>query len=200
MLSNGRISLRVRPEVSELSTQGAVTLNGFQVPALTIRRAETTVELGSGQSFMIAGLMSNTSQNLLKKTPGVGDIPVLGALFRSTNFRKGETELVIVVTPYLVNPVDANDIKLPTDGFQTPNELQRLLGNMENDGVSGAKRPVPRAADEGTAPAGPRVGELAQPSPPALLAASKDAASKGRGSKKDRQADANPGFNTLLKR
>ena len=205
VLANGRISLRVRPEVSELSTQGAVTLNGFQVPALTIRRAETTVELGSGQSFMIAGLMSNTSQNLLKKTPGVGDIPVLGALFRSTNFRKGETELVIVVTPYLVNPVDANDIKLPTDGFQTPNELQRLLGNMENDGVSGAKRPVPHAADEGTAPAGPRVGQLGvgemdQPSPPALLAANKDAANKGRGSKKDRQADANPGFNTLLKR
>ena len=196
VLANGRISLRVRPEVSELSSQGAVTLNGFQVPALTIRRAETTVELGSGQSFMIAGLMSNTAQNLLKKTPGVGDIPVLGALFRSTNFRKGETELVIVVTPYLVNPVDANDIKLPTDGFQTPNELQRLLGNMENDGVSGAHRPVPRAADEGTAPAGPRVGELAQPAAPALAAEG-----KGSSAKKDRRASAaNPGFNSLLKR
>ena len=200
VLSNGRISLRVRPEVSELSSQGAVTLNGFQVPALTIRRAETTVELGSGQSFMIAGLMSNNAQNLLKKTPGAGDIPLLGALFRSTNFRKGETELVIVVTPYLVNPVDANDVKLPTDGYQSPNELQRLLGNMESDGRSGARRPVPRAADEGSAPAGPRVGqlgvgELAPASPPPLLAAT-----KGRGSKKDRQADANPGFNTLLKR
>ena len=196
VLANGRISLRVRPEVSELSTQGAVTLNGFQVPALTIRRAETTVELGSGQSFMIAGLMSNTSQNLLKKTPGVGDIPVLGALFRSTNFRKGETELVIVVTPYLVNPVDANDIKLPTDGFQSPNELQRLLGNMENDGVSGAHRPVPRAADEGTAPAGPRVGELTQPAAPALAAEG-----KAKSAKKDRRASAaNPGFNSLLKR
>ena len=145
---------------------------------------------------MIAGLMSNNAQNLLKKTPGVGDIPVLGALFRSTNFRKGETELVIVVTPYLVNPVDANDIKLPTDGFQSPNELQRLLGNMENDGQSGAKRPVPRAADEGTAPAGPRVGELAQPAAPALAATG-----KARPAKNDRRADAaNPGFNTLLKR
>ena len=193
VLANGRISLRVRPEVSELSTQGAVTLNGFQVPALTIRRAETTVELGSGQSFMIAGLMSNNSQNLLKKTPGVGDIPVLGALFRSSNFRKGETELVIVVTPYLVNPVDANDIKLPTDGFQSPNEIQRLLGNMENDGISGAHRPVPRAADEGTAPAGPRVGELTQPAAPPF--------SMAKPANKNRSASAaNPGFNSLLKR
>ena len=193
VLANGRISLRVRPEVSELSSQGAVTLNGFQVPALTIRRAETTVELGSGQSFMIAGLMSNNSQNLLKKTPGAGDIPVLGALFRSTSFRKGETELVIVVTPYLVNPVDANDIKLPTDGFQTPNEIQRLLGNMENDGVSGAHRPVPHAADDQTAPAGPRVGELSQPAAPPF--------SMAKPAKKDRSAStANPGFNSLLKR
>ena len=196
VLANGRISLRVRPEVSELSSQGAVTLNGFQIPALTIRRAETTVELGSGQSFMIAGLMSNNAQRTLEKAPGIGDIPILGSLFRSTNFRKGETELVIVVTPYLVNPVDANDIKLPTDGYQSPNEVQRLLGNMENDGVSGAHRPVPRAADEGTAPAGPRVGELAQPAAPALAAEG-----KAKSTKKDRRASAaNPGFNSLLKR
>ena len=196
VLANGRISIRVRPEVSELSAQGSVTLNGFQVPALTIRRVETTVELGSGQSFMIAGLMSNNSQNLLKKTPGVGDIPILGSLFRSTNFRKGETELVIVVTPYLVNPVGANDIKLPTDGFQSPNELQRLLGNMENDGKSGATRPVPRAADPAPgAAAGPTVGSLAQPGAPALAAAGKDDGPKPKRSMKDRQAAAvRPGF------
>jgi pilus assembly protein CpaC len=189
VLANGRISLRVRPEVSELSTQGAVVLNGFQVPALTIRRAETTVELGSGQSFMIAGLMSNNAQNLLKKAPGIGDVPILGSLFRSTNFRKGETELVIVVTPYLVNPVDANAIKYPTDGFQSPNEIQRLFGNMENDGRSGATRPVPRAADQGPVPAGPQVGSLAQPAAPALVR--KD----DKRSKNDRQAAAaKPGF------
>jgi pilus assembly protein CpaC len=86
------------PEVSELSSQGAVTLNGFQVPALTIRRAETTVELGSGQSFMIAGLLSNSAQHTIDKAPGAGDLPILGALFRSTTFQKGQTELVIVVT------------------------------------------------------------------------------------------------------
>ena len=165
VLANGRISIRVRPEVSELSSQGAVTLNGFQVPALTIRRAETTVELGSGQSFMIAGLMSNSSNNAIEKLPGVGDLPILGSLFRSTNFRKGETELVIIVTPYLVNPVNANDIKLPTDGFISPNELQRLFGNMESDGKSGTSRPMPMAAPQAVPP--PKVGELIVPTGPA---------------------------------
>ena len=154
VLANGRISLRVRPEVSELSSQGAVTLDGFQVPALTIRRAETTVELGSGQSFMIAGLMSNSSQSTIDKAPGVGDIPILGNLFRSRQFRKGETELVIVVTPYLVNPVDANDIKLPTDGFHSATELESLLGYQDNAGVSGQQRPMPSAVDRDAPPPG----------------------------------------------
>ncbi|WP_240529986.1 type II and III secretion system protein family protein [Novosphingobium sp. PC22D] len=156
VLANGRISIRVRPEVSELSSQGAVTLDGFQIPALTIRRAETTVELGSGQSFMIAGLMGNNSQNQIDKTPGAGDLPILGSLFRSTSYRRGETELVIIVTPYLVNPVNAKDIRLPTDGFNAPNELQRLLGNMDSSkGEPG--RPGPTIAPEPTAPA-PSVG------------------------------------------
>ncbi|MDZ4307580.1 type II and III secretion system protein family protein [Allopontixanthobacter sp.] len=151
VLANGRISIRVRPEVSELSAQGAVTVNGFTIPALTVRRAETTVELGSGQSFMIAGLMSNNAQNSIEKTPGLGDTPILGNLFRSRSFRRGETELVIIVTPYLVKPVDASEIKLPTDGFRTATELQSLIGYRENDGVSGASRPVP-TVKEGTAP------------------------------------------------
>lgn len=153
VLSNGRISLRVRPEVSELSSQGSITLNGFQVPALITRRAETTVELGSGQSFMIAGLLSNQSQNSIEKAPGLGDVPILGNLFRSSTYRRGETELVIVVTPYLVKPVDANRIALPTDGFRSPSEFQRLIQMRENDGVSGAQRPVPRSATQGAAPA-----------------------------------------------
>ena len=191
VLANGRISIRVRPEVSELSSQGAVNINGFSIPALTIRRAETTVELGSGQSFMIAGLMSNSAQRTLEKAPGVGDIPILGNLFKSTSFQKGETELVIVVTPYLVNPVDANDVKLPTDGYQSPNEVQRLLGNMDNDGKSGATRPVPTAAGDTAVPAGPQVGALSMPAAPAQVAQS----NKKRG-KSDRQAAAaKPGFN-----
>jgi pilus assembly protein CpaC len=147
VLSNGRISMRVRPEVSELSTQGAITLNGFQVPAITTRRTETTIELGSGQSFMIAGLMSANSQNQLEKAPGLGDVPILGNLFRSRSFRKGETELVIIVTPYLVKPVDAKDIKLPTDGFRSANEFQQLLTFQNSAGVSSEQRPGPVASD-----------------------------------------------------
>ena len=157
VLSNGRISMRVRPEVSELSTQGAITLNGFQVPAITTRRTETTVELGSGQSFMIAGLMSAGSQQSIEKAPGLGDVPILGNLFRSREFRKGETELVIIVTPYLVKPVDAKDIKLPTDGYRSANEFQQLLGYQNNAGVSGEERPGPTAS-EPEAPA-PQVSE-----------------------------------------
>ncbi|MBS0482734.1 MAG: type II and III secretion system protein family protein [Proteobacteria bacterium] len=191
VLANGRISMRVRPEVSELSSQGAITLNGFQVPALTVRRAETTIELGSGQSFMIAGLMSNNAQNTLKKMPGAGDIPILGSLFRSTNFQRGETELVIVVTPYLVNPVNANDIKLPTDGYQNANTLQQLLGHMDSDGKSGGDRPKPTAAP--SAAPGPKVGELDAPALPVA-----PAQESKKSSKKSRSADAAknaaPGF------
>lgn len=157
ILANGRISIRVRPEVSELSSQGAINVSGFEIPGLTTRRAETTVELGSGQSFMIAGLLSNTSQNTIEKAPGLGDVPILGNLFRSTNYRKGETELVIVVTPYLVKPVNANDIALPTDGYLKPDEYQRLLALREADGVSGASRPMPTTANGGNA--GPQISQ-----------------------------------------
>lgn len=156
VLANGRISLRVRPEVSELSSQGAVILDNFSIPALVTRRAETTVELGSGQSFMIAGLLSNNAQNTIDKTPGAGDLPILGALFKSTDFRKGQTELVIVVTPYLVQPVDDSQIVLPTDGFRTTGALEQWIGNKSHDGVTGGTRPMPRAADE--APQQPVIG------------------------------------------
>ena len=96
--------MRVRPEVSELSAAGSMEFNGFEIPALSIRRSETTVELGSGQSMVIAGLMRNTFNNSVQRTPFLGSLPVIGALFRSNNFRRNETELVIIVTPYLVQP------------------------------------------------------------------------------------------------
>ena len=154
VLANGRISMRVRPEVSELSNQGAITLDGFQVPALTVRRAETTVELGSGQSFMIAGLLSNNATSTIDKAPGAGDVPILGNLFRSTDFRKGETELVIIVTPYLVKPVDDRTIRLPTDGFATPTIAEQLLLNREAGSPADAVRPMPQAAGTPDAAAG----------------------------------------------
>lgn len=146
VLADGRISLRVRPEVSQLSSQGAVTLNGTTIPALTTRRAETTVELGSGQSFMIAGLLQNDHNNTITKAPGAGDLPVIGALFRSNAFQRNETELVIVITPYLVKPVSANDIVLPTDGYKAPTDLGRVLMGELGGGTTGGERPKPSVA------------------------------------------------------
>ena len=148
VLANGRISIRVRPEVSELSSTGALKLDSVEIPALTVRRAETTVELGSGQSFMIGGLLSNRANHTVQKMPGAGDVPILGTLFKSTTFRRGESELVIVVTPYLVNPVNDGDIKLPTDGYQNPDTVQQVLGNIIADGKSGAVRPHPTSATQ----------------------------------------------------
>ena len=127
VLSENRISLRVRPEVSELSDNGAITINGLSIPALATRRAETTVELGSGQSFAVGGLLSNDVQNTVSKFPGLGDLPVLGTLFRSQRFQSNETELVILVTPYLVTPVDEPILATPNDGYEAPNDIERIL-------------------------------------------------------------------------
>ncbi|MGC2779014.1 MAG: type II and III secretion system protein family protein [Bradyrhizobium sp.] len=128
VLSHDLISLQVRPEVSQLSTAGAVMFNGTQIPSLTVRRAETTVELGSGQSFVIGGLLQNDFNTEVDKIPGLGDVPVLGALFRSTQFRKNESELIIIVTPYIVRPIaDETTIRLPTDFVGPPSDLDRLL-------------------------------------------------------------------------
>ncbi|WNO53330.1 type II and III secretion system protein family protein [Stakelama saccharophila] len=150
VLADGRISLRVRPEVSELDYANAVDVNGTNVPGLKTRRTETTVELGSGQSFMIAGLLSNTHNNSFEGTPGIGNLPVLGALFRSNAFQRSETELVIVITPYLVKPTDSRNIALPTDGYQAPTDLGRvLLGQVRSQ--SDAPRPQPTTESQGAA-------------------------------------------------
>lgn len=159
VLADGRISMRVRPEVSEITSDGAVTLNGFTVPATTTRRAETTVELGSGQSFMIAGLLRNGSNNAIEKAPFLGDIPILGSLFRSTKFRRSESELVIVITPYLVKPVSASRLTLPTDGFRNTRDADRILGGRLSDGRNGEGRAVPTQAPPRTVP--PSVGPVA---------------------------------------
>lgn len=127
--AENRITLRVRPEVSELTEVGAVQIAGFQIPALTVRRAETTIELGSGQSFAIAGLLSDSARKVGRSVPWVGEVPVLGALFRSDRFQRAETELVIVVTPFVVRPVsDPTALRFPGDG-QTlaTNDADRIL-------------------------------------------------------------------------
>jgi pilus assembly protein CpaC len=164
VMTDGRISIRVKPEVSELDYQNAVVVNGFNVPGLSTRRAETTVELGSGQSFVIGGLLKTINSNNVSKTPGAGDIPVIGALFRSTGFRRGETELMIVVTPYLVNPVAANQIMMPYEGYKTPNDLERILGGEIYKGTTGERRVMPSVAPSANV-VRPQIGAAVMPEP-----------------------------------
>jgi len=193
VLSDGRISLRVRPEVSALTTTGAVSLSGNQIPGLTTRRAETTVELGSGESMVIGGLLQNTHDNSIDKTPGLGDVPVLGTLFRSNSFRRNETELVIVITPYLVKPVNANQIVLPTDGYKAPDDFERIIGGDLVGNKAGGERPKPTMAPSGNAT--PTVGAfapgLAMPSAPVSQRPAKAAPAP---SKPKKGGAAAPGF------
>jgi pilus assembly protein CpaC len=125
------LSLRVRPEVSQLSTTGAVSVPlsstaTVTIPALTVRRADTTVDLASGQSFALAGLLQNTTEQDISKIPWLSEVPVLGQLFRSNLFQHNETELVIIVTPYLVRP-SQTAMAAPTDGFILPHDAERFL-------------------------------------------------------------------------
>ncbi|PAX09780.1 secretion system protein [Sphingomonas lenta] len=193
VLSDGRISLRVRPEVSQITFEGAVQINGTSIPALSTRRAETTLELGSGQSMMIAGLLSNVHSNSIERTPALGNLPIIGALFRSNAFRRNETELVIVITPYLVKPVsNPADIALPTDGYRTATDVEQvLLGRMS--GQPGPSRPVPTVAPPVATPA---IGAAAPvPPAPAPVQPNRDAEDR-RAPKAARKvrAGAAPGF------
>jgi pilus assembly protein CpaC len=195
VLSDGRISLRVRPEVSELSAAGSVVFNGTTIPGITTRRAETTVELGSGQSMVIGGLISNQTNNTIDKAPGLGNLPVLGALFRSTAWKRNESELVIVITPYLVKPVNANDIVLPTDGYQAPTDLGRVFLGELGGGSTGGDRAKPTLATPNVG--GPSVGANAPlpvaPNGPAPSIKRDEKAVLPKKSKKDAGTPA-PGF------
>ncbi|MDH3503301.1 MAG: type II and III secretion system protein family protein [Nitrospirota bacterium] len=127
VLSEGRISVIVNPEVSELDFANGIVTQGFQVPALTTRKVKTVVELGDGQSFAIAGLLQENVKETVSKYPLLGDIPILGALFRSTSFQKNETELIVIVTPHLVKPLDMVKQTLPTDHYLEPNDFELML-------------------------------------------------------------------------
>lgn len=145
LLGKDRISLYVNPEVSQLSSAGAVQLAGFSIPALTTRRTETTVELANGQSFAIAGLLQNNIRHDISKFPGLGDIPILGSLFRSSRFQRNETELVIIVTPYIVRPTSGAILAAPTDGLTPPSDKDRVLHGR-------LYRPTPRSGEKGPIP------------------------------------------------
>src|SRR6185437_2110091 len=162
ILGDGRIALHVVPEVSQLAPQDGITIQGVSVPGITTRRADTTVELGSGQSFAIAGLLQNQTQQQLQAYPWIGDLPIIGALFRSTAFQRGETELVILVTPYLVKPASsATALQTDNDGFYAPNDQDRVMNGSLNsvpskdpaNGKPAASASPAAAAVDGATPA-----------------------------------------------
>ncbi|MET3215671.1 UNVERIFIED_ORG: pilus assembly protein CpaC [Burkholderia territorii] len=164
VLANGRISLRVAPEVSELSQTGvtlsATNIGGTSIlPLITTRRASTTVQMSDGESFAIGGLIKDNATGALKAIPGVGEVPVLGALFRSTSFQQDRTELIFLITPHLVKPLQTADVALPTDSFSKPNEIDvYATANMEG------RRGVRKA---GAQPMQPANGAAAAPQTPA---------------------------------
>jgi len=132
VLGNGKISMIVNPEVSDLDFTRAVAVQGFLIPSINTRRVSTVVELGDGQSFAVAGLLKDDVREVVAKYPVLGDIPVLGALFRSTSFQKNESELIIIVTPHLVKPLDMTRQTLPTDAYIEPDDFEfYLLGSLE---------------------------------------------------------------------
>ena len=153
VLNAGRISLQVSTEVSELTNTGAFTLqgstpsSGLTIPALTVRRTQTTVELPSGGSFAIAGLMQHTSKQVIQALPGVKDLPILGALFRSRDFENDESELVVIISAYLVTPTVASNLASPTDGFVNPTDPETILLGRVNavydNKPTGAAKPNP---------------------------------------------------------
>ena len=131
VLSEGRISLKVSTEVSELTNEGAVSLGFITIPGLKVRRANTTVELPSGGSLVIAGLISDETKQAMTGQPGLKNLPVLGALFRSRDFIKSESELVVIVTPYIIDPVARSKLARPDKGFAVASDAQsNLLGRL----------------------------------------------------------------------
>jgi pilus assembly protein CpaC len=131
VLDSGLISLKISTEVSTLSFETQIVLAGVVVPGLSVNRAETTVEMPSGGSLVIAGLLQEDITDTVEGLPGLKDIPILGALFRSSSFQQKQTELVISVTPYLIRPISQSDVTLPTDGFAPASDFDRyLLGRL----------------------------------------------------------------------
>lgn len=130
VLDGGRISMRISTEVSDITdraSEGALVLDQFRVPALTVRRAETTVEIPSGGSLVLGGLLRNDATNETRGLPGLASLPIIGQLFRSDDFRRQETELVVIAVPYIVRPVKPGKLAGSVDGFSTPSDLERIF-------------------------------------------------------------------------
>lgn len=144
VLSQGRISLKISTEVSDLSSEGAVKFNNsLSIPSLTVRRAETTVEMPSGGALMIAGLLQDNTKEDVASLPGMTNLPVLGALFRSRDYLSGETELVVLVETYLVKPTSPDRLQTPVDGLIIANDTDTILLGRLNKAYKGDKAPPP---------------------------------------------------------
>jgi len=154
VLDDSKIAVKVHPIVSELDYTNAVTTNNFVIPGLLSREMDTHVEVRDGQTFSIAGLLQDTSRNVINKFPVLGDIPVLGALFRSTNYQKNETELVALVTPHLVKPMAPGQARLPDDKYLEPDDIDVYLLGREQ----GRPKPAPAPAPAPAAPLPPGFG------------------------------------------
>ena len=157
VLGEGRISMKISTEVSELSSENSITasggtiiddegnvivIDGLTIPALTVRRAETTVELPSGGSMVMAGLLKEETKRTMEGLPGIKDVPVLGALARSNDFRNNQSELVVIVTPYLVGPVNKDQLKTPLEGFAEPSDTDSILMGRLNAVYGRKDQPV----------------------------------------------------------
>jgi len=150
VLSEGRISLKVATEVSELSNEGAIRLNNISIPALKVRRANSAVELPSGGSLVLAGLLQQQTRQNINGFPGLVNIPILGALFRSRDYQNGDTELMIMVTPYTVRPTSARNLARPDDGFANPDDPSTILLGRLTRIYGGPGTSLPRRAYHGS--------------------------------------------------
>jgi len=151
VLGPDRISLRVSPEVSSVSVENQTSLNGNVYPSFTSRRATTTIELASGQSFALGGLLQSSEIDQIQKLPGAGDIPILGGLFRSSEYQRRETELIIIATAYLVEPTRNDTLPLPTDSLLPLSDLERLLA------IPRSRQKSPKQSDTYTDNSKPRL-------------------------------------------
>ena len=152
VLGDGAISMIIEPEVSSIDPSASITINGLVVPGLQTRRASTTVELRDGESFAIAGLIRRDFQTTVRQLPVLGSIPIIGTLFRSSSFNRGETELLIIVTPRLVQPIRPDQVRLPTDRIADPKPIDVLL---DGDGYRPQALPPVPGATQYPAPTAP---------------------------------------------
>jgi pilus assembly protein CpaC len=145
VLDEGRISMKIAAEVSELSNDGGVTIEGMKINGIKTRRAETAVEMPSGGSMVMAGLISDSQIQGITGTSGLKDIPILGALFRSREYQAKQTELVVIVTPYVVDSVAPGDLSTPIDSFNAPSDSEAFIfGTLNRVYGPGAVKPSSR--------------------------------------------------------